>query len=76
MAGPRSGYGNTVVVYHGLGYSTLYAHLSAISVAVGDQVSSGDRIGSIGASGLSTGPHLHFELRIDGKAVDPTPYLP
>ena len=76
VAGPRSGYGNTVVVYHGLGYSTLYAHLSAISVAVGDQVSSGDRIGSIGASGLSTGPHLHFELRIDGKAVDPTPYLP
>ena len=76
VAGPRSGYGNTVVVYHGLGYSTLYAHLSAISVAEGDQVASGDRIGSIGASGLSTGPHLHFELRIDGKAVDPTPYLP
>ena len=76
LAGVRGGYGNTVVVYHGLGYSTLYAHLSAISVSAGDEVSSGDRIGSIGSSGLSTGPHLHFELRIDGKAVDPTPYLP
>ena len=76
LAGSRSGYGNTVVVYHGLGYSTLYAHLSRISVTVGDQVSSGDRIGSIGSTGLSTGPHLHFELRIDGEAVDPIPYLP
>ena len=76
LAGARTGYGNTVVVYHGLGYSTLYAHLSSISAAVGDQVSSGDRIGSIGSTGLSTGPHLHFELRIDGEAVDPIPYLP
>ncbi len=76
VAGWRSGYGNTVVVYHGLGYSTLYSHLSSISVSVGDQVSSGDKVGAVGSTGLSTGPHLHFELRIDGRAVDPTPYLP
>ena len=76
LAGSRRGYGNTVVVYHGLGYSTLYAHLSTISVTVGDEVASGDRVGSIGSTGLSTGPHLHFEMRIDGKAVDPIPYLP
>ncbi len=76
VAGARGGYGNIIVVYHGLGYSTLYAHLSAISVSVGDQVDSGQRIGDLGSTGLSTGPHLHFELRIDGVAVDPSPYLP
>ena len=76
LAGQRSGFGNTIAIYHGLGYSTLYAHLSRIEVSVGQQVQSGDRIGAIGSTGWSTGPHLHFELRIDGKAVDPTPYLP
>ena len=76
LAGSRSGYGNTIVIYHGLGYSTLYAHLSSIAVEVGDQVTSGERIGAIGSSGLSTGPHLHFELRVDGRAVDPSPLLP
>ncbi len=76
LAGERSGFGNTIVLYHGLGYSTLYAHLSRIEVSVGQQVASGDRIGAIGSTGWSTGPHLHFELRIDGRAVDPTPFLP
>ena len=76
LAGQRGGFGNTIVIYHGLGYSTLYAHLSRIEVSEGQQVQSGDRIGAIGSTGWSTGPHLHFELRIDGKAVDPTPYLP
>ncbi|MYB02631.1 MAG: M23 family metallopeptidase, partial [Acidimicrobiaceae bacterium] len=57
-------------------YSTLYAHLSRIDVSEGQEVASGDRIGAIGSTGWSTGPHLHFELRIDGRAVDPTPYLP
>ena len=76
LAGARGGYGNTIVIYHGLGYSTLYAHLSRIEVSAGQNVASGDRIGAIGSTGLSTGPHLHFELRIDGKAVDPTPFLP
>ena len=76
LAGERGGFGNTIVIYHGLGYSTLYAHLSRVEVGVGQNVASGDRIGAIGSTGWSTGPHLHFELRIDGKAVDPTPYLP
>ena len=76
LAGQRGGYGNTIVLYHGLGYSTLYAHLSRIEVSAGQDVQSGDRIGAIGSTGLSTGPHLHFELRIDGGAVDPMPYLP
>ena len=76
LAGERGGFGNTIVLYHGLGYSTLYAHLSRIEVSEGQNVESGDRIGAIGSTGWSTGPHLHFELRIDGKAVDPTPFLP
>ena len=76
LAGEKGGFGNTIVIYHGLGYSTLYAHLSRIEVSVGQNVASGDRIGAIGSTGWSTGPHLHFELRIDGRAVDPTPYLP
>ena len=76
LAGDRSGFGNTIVIYHSLGYSTLYAHLSSIEVSVGQQVASGDRIGAIGSTGWSTGPHLHFELRVDGIARDPTPYLP
>ena len=76
LAGERSGFGNTIVIYHGLGYSTLYAHLSRVEVSVGQHVQSGDRIGAVGSTGWSTGPHLHFELRIDGRAVDPTPYLP
>ena len=76
LAGTRGGYGKTVVLYHGLGYSTLYGHLSRISVSVGQDVSSGDRIGDAGSTGWSTGPHLHFELRIDGKAVNPIRFLP
>ncbi len=76
LAGERGGFGNTIVIYHGLGYSTLYGHLSRVEVSVGQNVASGDRIGAVGSTGWSTGPHLHFELRIDGKAVDPTPYLP
>ena len=76
LAGERGGFGNAIVIYHGLGYSTLYGHLSRIEVSEGQQVTSGERIGAIGSTGWSTGPHLHFELRIDGKAVDPTPYLP
>ena len=76
LAGERGGFGNTIVIYHGLGYSTLYGHLSRIEVSEGQNVESGDRIGAIGSTGWSTGPHLHFELRIDGRAVDPTPFLP
>lgn len=76
MSGPNRGYGNTVIVDHGNGYVSLYAHQSTMEVAVGDWVEMGQHIGNVGSTGLSTGPHLHFEIRIDGKQIDPLPYLP
>jgi len=74
-AGPY-GYGNYVVLEHAGGLTTLYGHLNQSLVKVGDQVIQGQPIGLEGSTGNSTGPHLHFELRIDNKPVDPTPYLP
>jgi murein DD-endopeptidase MepM/ murein hydrolase activator NlpD len=74
-AGSKGSYGSTVVIDHGGGFSTVYGHLSRISVSDGQTVSSGQRVGSIGSSGLSTGPHLHFEVRINGRAVDPMRFL-
>ncbi len=68
-------YGNVVVLDHGDGSETRYAHLSRVSVAAGDAVRQGDVIGAVGSTGASTGPHLHFELRFDGRAVDPLQYL-
>jgi len=65
------GYGNLVVVRHRLGATTWYAHLSSISVSRGARVVAGSRIGSVGATGFATGPHLHFELRVRGAATDP-----
>ena len=64
-------YGNCVKVDHGDGIVTLYAHLSKITVKVGDTLSAGDEVGKIGSTGRSTGNHLHFEVHIDGKPVDP-----
>ena len=69
------GYGRTVVIDHGGGLSTLYAHQSSIAVSVGDQVLAGDVIGYIGCTGYCTGPHLHFEVRELGSPVDPMQYL-
>lgn len=76
-AGNRRGYGVTVIVDHGNGVSTLYAHLltGSINVRVGQQVERGQRLASVGSTGASTGPHLHFEVRINGSPVDPMPYL-
>ena len=74
-AGSSGGYGNVTVIDHGDGLSTLYAHQSSIGVGVGTQVSRGHQIGSVGTTGLSTGCHLHFEVRINGEPVDPVPYL-
>jgi murein DD-endopeptidase MepM/ murein hydrolase activator NlpD len=68
-------YGYVVVVDHGDGSETRYAHLSRVDVAAGANVRQGDGIGAVGSTGASTGPHLHFELRFDGRAVDPLPYL-
>jgi murein DD-endopeptidase MepM/ murein hydrolase activator NlpD len=75
IAGPQGGYGNCVVIDHGGGMATLYAHQSRIAVSEGQTVNAGDVIGYIGHTGLATGPHLHFEVRLGGNPVDPAPYL-
>ena len=71
-----SGYGNYVVIAHAGGFDTLYGHLSSILVKAGQKLTQGTPVGLEGSTGNSTGPHLHFELRIGQKPVDPTPYLP
>jgi murein DD-endopeptidase MepM/ murein hydrolase activator NlpD len=68
-------YGNRILIDHGNGYQSFYAHLSAIYVSPGDQVSRGEIIGKMGSTGRSTGPHLHFEIRRSGTAVDPMGFL-
>lgn len=70
------GYGKYVVIDHGNGFQTLYAHLHTILVEVGQSVGKGERIGSIGATGRATGPHLHFEIRYNGVQRNPFGYLP
>ncbi|WP_238393175.1 murein hydrolase activator EnvC family protein [Myxacorys almedinensis] len=75
FAGWYGGYGNAVIVDHGSGITTLYAHSSELYVADGQTVERGQAIAAIGSTGLSTGPHLHFEVRKDGEPVDPAPYL-
>ena len=74
-AGWYGGYGNYILIDHGGGMSTGYGHLSRIFVSNGQQVQRGQAIGAVGSTGASTGPHLHFEVRITGKPVDPTAYL-
>jgi peptidoglycan hydrolase-like protein with peptidoglycan-binding domain len=71
----NGGYGNLVVIQHATGYTTWYAHLSQITSWVGERVSPGTRIGYVGSTGYSTGPHLHFELRRWNTPIDPLPYL-
>lgn len=75
VAGQRGGYGNLVEVDHGDGMSTRYGHLSEIDVVPGEPVKPGATLGRVGSSGRSTGPHLHYEVRIDGEAVDPARFL-
>jgi murein DD-endopeptidase MepM/ murein hydrolase activator NlpD len=74
-SGWMGGYGRMVEVDHGNGLSTRYGHLSEIHVKVGDVVKIGQVIGAVGSTGRSTGPHLHYETRIDGDAVDPQKFL-
>lgn len=75
-AGWLRGYGQVVYVDHGNGLSTRYGHLSRIDVAVGQIVQRGGQVGLVGSTGRSTGPHLHYEVRVEGQATNPVPYLP
>ena len=74
-AGWSGGYGNMVEIDHGNGFATRYGHMSEIDVKVGQQIKIGQIVGRLGSTGRSTGPHLHYETRIDGEAVDPQRFL-
>ena len=75
IAGREGGYGNMVEINHGNGLATRYGHLSLIAVKIGQFVRIGEVVGEIGSSGRSTGPHLHYETRVNGEAVDPQKFL-
>ena len=75
FAGVKAGYGNCIDIDHGNGLTTRYAHMSAFRARVGQPIESGDVIGAIGSSGRSTGPHLHFEVRVHDRPVNPRPFL-
>jgi len=75
FAGWNSGYGNCIMIDHGGGYVTLYGHASSLLVTKGQKVTQGQTIMKVGMTGLATGPHLHFEVEINGTAVEPTQYL-
>ena len=70
-----SSYGNFIAIEHGADLETRFGHLSRIAVSAGQRVHKGDLIGYVGSTGRSTGPHLHYEVRVDGQAVDPSPYM-
>ncbi|HMI04627.1 MAG TPA: M23 family metallopeptidase [Pedobacter sp.] len=74
-AGRRGGYGNCVVISHGNGFETYYGHLSKILIKAGQQVKAGEKIGRIGSTGRSTGPHLHYEVHRYGKIINPRSFL-
>jgi murein DD-endopeptidase MepM/ murein hydrolase activator NlpD len=71
-AGPRGGYGNAIEIDHGDGLTTVYGHASQVSVTPGEKVTAGQQIGQVGHTGHATGPHLHFEIRQNDQAMDPS----
>lgn len=75
VAGSEKSLGNVIVVSHGYGYKTTYGHLSKIKVRAGQTVKRGDLLGLVGTTGLSTGPHLHYEIEAHGTALDPLKYI-
>lgn len=75
VAGPCGGYGQCVAIDHGSGVVSIYGHLSKVAVLPGRQITSGQELGLVGSTGVSTGPHLHYEIRINGSPVNPRPYL-
>jgi murein DD-endopeptidase MepM/ murein hydrolase activator NlpD len=76
FAGWNKGYGNLTRIEHGGGLSTRYGHQSKLLIKTGQTVKAGQKIGLVGSTGMSTGPHLHFEVRVNGNPVDPGDYLP
>jgi hypothetical protein len=70
----RNGYGKNVIIDHGYGFTTLYAHMKEVEVKTGDKVIKGQKIGEVGSTGTSTAPHCHYEVRVNGKAVNPIDY--
>ena len=74
-AGWEAGYGNTVTIDHGYGIVTKYAHASRLMVRRGNRVGRGDKIALVGSTGLATGPHLHYEVHVNGRPVDPLRYV-
>lgn len=75
FTGQRNGYGNVVEIDHGHGLKTRFAHLAAIWVSVGQRVAIGEKLGGIGSTGRSTGPHLHYEVWVDGRPQNPERFL-
>ncbi|MEO0914620.1 MAG: peptidoglycan DD-metalloendopeptidase family protein, partial [Pseudomonadota bacterium] len=75
FAGRQSGFGNLIKIRHEFGFETLYAHLNRIHVKVGDRIARGDHIGDMGTTGRSTGVHLHYEVRIGGRPVNPMTFI-
>lgn len=75
QAGDQGGYGKAVFLAHGFGLTTRYGHMSAITVRPGQRVKRGDVIGRVGSTGRSTGPHLHYEVRVDGEPLNPVGYM-
>jgi murein DD-endopeptidase MepM/ murein hydrolase activator NlpD len=76
FSGQQNGYGNVIIISHGGGLTTLYGHQSRLAARDGDEVSTGDVIGYVGSTGHSTGPHLHFETRVNGSPQNPRRFLP